>query len=719
MLGRPKVMMRAFAIGIKIALRGRSRETIGAILATIIAAMFLAIASGLPTVVSSATDRAEQRAPHNIFTEEGQHQQVEVVRQLRVLDGQQVIVILVSPPTGDGSPIDPPPGIPHLPAPGEYFASPALEKAMADRNNKVDENLFPGKHVGTVDDEGLRRPHELVAWIGGTAEEVANTGIASSETFGAPTYHVSGFGPIDGMQENQYQLLRDPDLDQTTNVLLLICALVAAIPCLISAATASQLLSRNRKKSLGHLIAAGISHRTARIIAAAEVATVVLAGWIVGLTIAPLAGTMMRKIMPAQVEWFPGELSVYNWPVFATAALSTVFCFVTALHDKKTTQRSGSVTQTIGWGAGIGLMIVAPVFRDQLVEIVNGLPLFVGIIGLVLCALFFRPAVEYLSRQAGLLVKNVGSAGLLGGSRLAQESKSASRGPSAIGLAVLAASLTTLITSQLVVYLGGEGVGYKSDDPAAVIETNQAAQVAPAVGGHVLTYANNEYFAQCDAVRSVFDANCVPGEAAHPNVENLSIIGQLVAGGKPVHALRDGQAPPPIENATQLVVVPNAPGKLSTSVLAIDPYATVKTAETSKSARMYAADQVVDLFRIAAWCTVLVAAVFVIVAAVISASQRQRLQAVLSAMGTSVNTQRKAWMVFTLVPLVMALVLGVVTAVVVDVAFLRLLEMNSAPGEVGQAIVFGGIVMLVLGAAYTGIVARAVGSTVDVDALRN
>lgn len=716
MLGRPKVTLRSCAVGIKIALRSRSRETFGAVIATAIAALFLALASGLPSVVSGAAERAEQRAPHDIFSEQGQHQQVEVVRDLRLIDGKQVVIAAVSPPVGSGAPVQPPPGIPRLPEPGEFFASPALEKEL---EGGLDRNLLPGKNAGNISNEGLRTPHELFAWVGATPEELHKNGVAASESFGNAPFRASGFGLIPGMGEGQYYISRDPDLDRTTNILLLVCAIVAAIPCLISAATASKLLAQNRAQSLKHLIAAGVSHRTARMISATEVAVVVLAGWIIGLLVAPGAASLFRWLVPESVTWFPGELKVYNLPVLLAAALSILFCFFAALRGKDITSRRRTGLSAVWWLLGIAMIVSAAVFRDQLVELLNGLPLYLGITGLAVSALFFRSAVEAVSRWSGQIAKRMGDAGLLGGARLTQEATSATRGPAAIGLAVLAASLTALITSQLVSYLGGEGIGFKTDDTAAVIETHHAADIAPAVGGFTVVKVKNDLYAQCDTIREVFAAECTPGQETESQIERLSIIGQLTAGTRVLHALGEGKAAPSDPNAVEFVVVPEASEQLTQQTLAVDPFATIQSSQTIKNARMYAASQVVELFRIAAWGTVIVAAVFVIAAAVISASQRQRLQAVLSVVGTSVRVQRTAWMVFSLIPLAIAVLLSAFMAVVVDVAFLHLLDMPAVSGNITQAVVFGGAIMLVLGMAYAVIISRAVGSSVDTTALRS
>src|SRR5947208_3745946 len=59
-------------------------------------------------------------------------------------------------PTGPRSPI--PPGIPQLPGPGQYFASPALAQLI--RSTPADElgDRFTGQQIGTIGPSGLPSP---------------------------------------------------------------------------------------------------------------------------------------------------------------------------------------------------------------------------------------------------------------------------------------------------------------------------------------------------------------------------------------------------------------------------------------------------------------------------------------------------------------------------------------------------------------------------------
>ncbi|MFD5464685.1 FtsX-like permease family protein [Kitasatospora sp. NPDC127059] len=73
-------------------------------------------------------------------------------------------------PTGPTSPVVP--GLSKLPAPGEYYASPALEKLLSDTPAVELGDRFPGRLVGTLGDDALPSPDTLAVVIGRAADEV-------------------------------------------------------------------------------------------------------------------------------------------------------------------------------------------------------------------------------------------------------------------------------------------------------------------------------------------------------------------------------------------------------------------------------------------------------------------------------------------------------------------------------------------------------------------
>jgi ABC-type antimicrobial peptide transport system permease subunit len=65
---------------------------------------------------------------------------------------------------GRGAPV--PPGIPRLPGPGQYYASPALAALLRSVPRDELADRFPGRQIGAIGDKALTGPDELVIFVG-------------------------------------------------------------------------------------------------------------------------------------------------------------------------------------------------------------------------------------------------------------------------------------------------------------------------------------------------------------------------------------------------------------------------------------------------------------------------------------------------------------------------------------------------------------------------
>ncbi|WP_316519887.1 FtsX-like permease family protein [Kitasatospora brasiliensis] len=83
--------------------------------------------------------------------------------------GKSVLQAQVAP-TGPTSPMLP--GLTRLPAPGEYYASPALRKLLSETPAVELGDRFPGRMVGVIGDDALPSPDTLAVVIGRTADQV-------------------------------------------------------------------------------------------------------------------------------------------------------------------------------------------------------------------------------------------------------------------------------------------------------------------------------------------------------------------------------------------------------------------------------------------------------------------------------------------------------------------------------------------------------------------
>ncbi|MCH6197501.1 hypothetical protein MHT86_08330 [Corynebacterium mastitidis] len=459
---------RSIRLGATISLRSRSLGRVAVIAATAVAVLFLCLASALPQMISDRAERAEARLPRTEFLAENSVPYAQVSSRLTLPDGNEATTFLVAPGNAPVTEVPPPPGVEQLPTPGTYVASPGLQKLL-----ESGEVTLPGTPVGTVGNEGLRYPDEPVAWVGVEQEALNLSEVAyASALFTPMTTKTHGFGHSSNLPTSQYQIY-DLDLDNAVKALLLVCALLAALPCLIAATTASSLIARQRYLSLNKLVSSGISHRTSRIIAATETLYIQVTGWISGVLGAMLLSPLLRLAMPAEARWFASELTIFSWPVFCVAIGSIAWCTLSA-YRQRTTPHVSRKRSVAAWSTGICLILAAWLLRDALVDILRGSPLYVGIAGLALCALSLRGTISFLTAAIAHRITRRSPAALLAGTRLESEHVSASRGPAAVGLAILATSLTTVITTQLTDYLVDVS---RLNGPGTLVSTNKPEHI--------------------------------------------------------------------------------------------------------------------------------------------------------------------------------------------------------------------------------------------------
>jgi len=73
--------------------------------------------------------------------------------------------------TGPDAPV--PPGIPHLPGPGEYYASPALTTLLRSTPANELGDRYPGRQIGTIGPAALPAPNSLIVVIGQTTRQLS------------------------------------------------------------------------------------------------------------------------------------------------------------------------------------------------------------------------------------------------------------------------------------------------------------------------------------------------------------------------------------------------------------------------------------------------------------------------------------------------------------------------------------------------------------------
>jgi hypothetical protein len=72
---------------------------------------------------------------------------------------------------GPGAPV--PPGISHLPGPGQFYASPALTQLLRSTPAAELGDRFPGHQIGTIGASALPAPNSLIIVIGHQAAQLS------------------------------------------------------------------------------------------------------------------------------------------------------------------------------------------------------------------------------------------------------------------------------------------------------------------------------------------------------------------------------------------------------------------------------------------------------------------------------------------------------------------------------------------------------------------
>jgi hypothetical protein len=214
-------------------------------------------------------------------------------------DGQLIGRIDVAA-TGPTSPV--PPGISHLPGPGQYYASPALAALL--RSTPADElaGRYPGHLIGTIGDAALPSPNSLVIVIGRTVAQLAHAPSAVKATAIATA-------PPSGCQQSQCL----PGQGVNANGIDLIMSVVALailFPLLIFIGTATRLSAARREERFAAMRLAGATPRQISLIAAVESTVAAVAGVAAGFGLFFGLRIPLASIPFTGTPFFPSDLSL-------------------------------------------------------------------------------------------------------------------------------------------------------------------------------------------------------------------------------------------------------------------------------------------------------------------------------------------------------------------------------------------------------------------------
>jgi FtsX-like permease family len=230
--------------------------------------------------------------------------------------------------TGASSPV--PPGIPHNPGPGQYYASPALAALL--RSTPADQlaGRYPGHLAGTIGDAALPSPDSLVIVIGHTPAQLAHTP-DSVRVMSIATAVPGSFSDRVNPRGLDYVPPDPGGGNKAIDLILSVVALAVLAPVLIFIATATRLSAARREQRFAAMRLVGATRRQVSLLAATESTAAAALGMAAGFGIFFLLRIPVAGIPFIDEPFFPAELSLSAPDILAVAIGVPVAAAVAAL----------------------------------------------------------------------------------------------------------------------------------------------------------------------------------------------------------------------------------------------------------------------------------------------------------------------------------------------------------------------------------------------------
>lgn len=466
-------------------------------------------------------------------------------------DGQLIGRVDVAA-TGLTSPV--PPGIAHLPGPGEYYASPALASLLRDIPASHLGDRYPGRQIGTIGGAALPSPNSLIIIIGHSAAQMAQMPGAVRVTSIATTPPSS----CNGQRCLVGQGIHASGIDLIFSVV----ALAMLFPVLIFIATATRLSAARREQRFAAMRLAGATPRQISLIAAVESTVAAVAGVAVGFGLFFVLRNPIAAVPFTGAPFFPSDLSLSLPDVLLVALGVPVAAAVAArlalrrVHisplgvTRRVTPKSPKAWRVLPLLAGVaelGFFVVhgrPPTTHGQIQAFVPGFMLIM--IGLVVAGPWFTMV------GARVMARRTGRPGtLIAARRLADDPRAGFRAVSGLVLTLFITTVAVaLITTQ-----NAKRSGPLDGPAAASVLADQFSDdphptTAPAPSTALLARLR-----RIDGVQGVVEVHADPG---------LTIPGTLLGYPKAL----GGTIPAGVVSCAQLATIP-AFGRCPAGVAAV------------------------------------------------------------------------------------------------------------------------------------------------------
>ena len=338
---------------------------------------------------------------------------------------------------GPNAPV--PQGIPHLPGPGEYYASPALTTLLRSEPANELRDRYPAHQIGTIGAAALPSPNSLIIVIGHTARQL-------SQAPGAVEV-----GAIQSTPASCYACQNTTGSGPVLQFILAGGAVALLLPILILIATASRLSAARREERFAAMRLVGATPRQISAVSAVEAAVAAVAGVAAGFALffvfrpllyhVPFTGAPFAQ-GDLSLQWIDIALAVIGVPVAAvvSARLALRRVQISPLGvSRRASSRPPRIVRIIPLLAGIAVLAYFDAVGkpgsngSQILELLAGFVLL--IVGLVLAGPWFTTA------GSRLMAKRANRpATLIAGRRLLDNPKAAFRFISGLVIALFVAS---------------------------------------------------------------------------------------------------------------------------------------------------------------------------------------------------------------------------------------------------------------------------------------
>ena len=416
---------------------------------------------------------------------------------------------------GQNAPV--PPGIAHLPGPGEYYASPALTALLRSEPAKELRDRYPGRQIGTIGAAALPSPNSLIIVIGDTTQQL-------SQAPGAVEV-----GAIQHTPANCYACKSTIGSGPVLQFVLAGGAVALLLPVLILIATASRLSAARREERFAAMRLVGATPRQISGVSAVEAVIAAVVGVAVGFALFLVFRPLLYHVPFTGAPFSQGDLSLH-WIDIVIAVIGVPVAAVVSAHfalrrvlisplgvTRRARSRSPRIIRIIPLLAGITVLAYFDAagkpsdVGSQLLELVVGFVLL--LVGLVLAGPWFTTA------GSRLMVRRARRpASLIAGRRLLDNPKAAFRFISGLVIALFVASAMFGALSSIAAATSASGGGTAGrdtlGDPFCSFSTSNcpaSAQVV-SVPGRVLAELR-----MTPGVRGVTVVHDIPSQAARGN----------------------------------------------------------------------------------------------------------------------------------------------------------------------------------------------------------